>query len=204
MFDHDRDKDLSELIIKKLDRVKDQADRIEVKADRIEFAQKEIIRLLMKTPAPATQISILFSKSQGENMPLTLPIGDTDNFYVFGTAPTLGALLGPGQTISVVSSDPATIILTPDPTPVAVRAADATAAVPAGTPTILSGVVSMPATPAQPNVAIPCTFTVLNSDGSTAETQTDTATASETAATAIGELWGAATPVTSSTAAAKR
>jgi ABC-type transporter Mla subunit MlaD len=35
MFDHDRDKDLSELIIKKLDKLKDQADRIEEKLDAL-------------------------------------------------------------------------------------------------------------------------------------------------------------------------
>jgi hypothetical protein len=132
-------------------------------------------------------------------MPLILPIGDTSNEYIFGTAPFLGALLGPGQTISVVSADPASVILTPDSTPVPVRAADATASVPAGTPTMLSLVVSTPASPAQPNVPITCTATVLNADGSTAETLTDTVTASPTAATAIGDLFGVATAVTSST-----
>ena len=135
-------------------------------------------------------------------MPLILPVGDTDNFYIFGTAPFLGALLGPGQTASVVSADPNTVILTPDATPFPVRAADASASVPSGTPTILSGVVSTPATPAQPNVAINCTLTVLNADGSTAETLTDTVTVSPEAATAIGDLFGVATPVTSSTTTA--
>lgn len=133
-------------------------------------------------------------------MPLILPVGDTDNFYIFGTAPFLGALLGLGQTISAVSADPATVVLTKDPSPVAVRAADATASVPAGTPTMLSGVVSMPTSPAQPNVPISCTVTVLNADGSTAETLTDTVTVSPTAATAVGDLFGVATPVTSTTA----
>jgi hypothetical protein len=155
--------------------------------------------ILARLSPPATRISILFSKTKGENMPLILPVGDSDNFYIFGTAPSLGALLGPGQTISVVSADPATVDLTPDPTPVAVRAADATSAVPAGTPTILSGVVTSPASPAQPGVAITCTATVLNADGSTAESLTDTVTVSPTVATAIGDLFGAATPVTSST-----
>jgi hypothetical protein len=137
-------------------------------------------------------------------MPLTLPVGDSDNFYLFGTAPTMGALLGPGQTISVVSADPATVILTPDATPVPVRAADASPTVPAGTPTMLSGVVSSPASPAQPNVAITCTATVLNADGSTAESLTDTVTVSPSAATALGVLFGAASPVTASTAKVKR
>jgi hypothetical protein len=161
------------------------------------------LRQLIELLGPsASGISILFSKSKGENMPLILPVGDTDNFYIFGTAPFLGALLGPGQTISVVSADPATVILTPDATPVPVRAVDASTAVPAGTPTMLSGVVSAPTPPAQPNVAITCTVTVLNSDGTTAETLTDTVTVSPTAATAIGDLFGVAAPVTSSTSTA--
>ena len=151
---------------------------------------------------PATRISILFGSLKGANTPLTLPVGDTDTFYLFGTAPFLGALLGPGQTISVVSSDPNTVILTPDATPVPVRPADASAAVPAGTPTMMSGVVSAPASPAQPGVAINCTWTILNADGSTAETDTDTVTMSPTAATAVGDLFGTATPVTSSTTTA--
>ena len=161
------------------------------------------IETLVAQLRAATGISILFSKSKGENMPLTLPLGDSDEFYIYGTAPTLGALLGPGQTISVVSADPNTVVLTPDATPKPVAAADATAAVPAGTPTILSGVVSASVSPAQPNVAIICTATVLNSDGSTAETLTDTVTVSPQAASAIGVLFGAPTPVTSSSAKPK-
>jgi hypothetical protein len=141
-------------------------------------------------------------------MPLILPVGDQDTFYILGTAPFLGALLGPGQTISVVSDDPATVLLTPDASPKPVSAADATSDVPAGTPSILSGVVSSPAAPAKPNVAIPVTATVLNADGSTAETLSDTVTVSPQAATAIGDLFGVAVPVTSSTtpatAAAKK
>jgi len=137
-------------------------------------------------------------------MPLTLPQGQTDNFYLYGTAPFLGALLGPGQTISAVSADPLTVILTPDPTAVPVRTGDASATVPAGTPTVLSGVVSSPASPAQLNTLIVCTATVLNADGSTAESLTDTVEISTTAATAIGDLFGSATTVTSSTAKAKK
>src|ERR1039458_1991584 len=163
--------------------------------------EREILKELRRLTNPVpSRIGILFSKSKGENMPLILPIGDTDNFYIFGTAPFLGALLGPGQTISAVSADPATVVLTKDPSPVAVRAADATATVPAGTPTMLSGVVSSPGAPAQPNVPISCTVTVLNADGSTAETLTDTVTVSPTAATAVGDLFGVVTPVTSTTA----
>jgi hypothetical protein len=168
--------------------------------------EKEILkelRRLIKLLAPGAHgIGILFSKSKGENMPLILPVGDTDNFYIFGTAPFVGALLGSGQTISAVSADPNTVILTADPSPAAVRAADATPSVPAGTVTMLSGVVSMPASPAQLNVPITCTVTVLNADGSVAETLTDTVTVSPTAATAIGDLFGVATAVTSSTTTA--
>ena len=137
-------------------------------------------------------------------MPLILAIGDTSQEYIFGTAPNLGALLGPGQTITVVSADPATVILTPDTPPKPVQAADATTTVPAGTPTIWSAVVSGPAIPAQPNVPIIVTATVINSDGSTAESLTDTVEMSATAATAIGDLFGAAVPVTSSSAKPKK
>lgn len=134
-------------------------------------------------------------------MPLTLPVGDQDTFYILGTAPFLGALLGPGQTISVLSADPNTVTLTPDATARPVAAADATTAVPAGTPSILSGIVSSPASPAQPGVPISVTATVSNVDGTTGETLTDTVTVSPQAATAIGDLFGVATPVTGSTVA---
>jgi hypothetical protein len=139
-------------------------------------------------------------------MPVTLPAGGSDTFYIFGTAPFLGALLGPGQTISVLSADTATVTLTPDSTPNPISAADGTSAVPAGTPTMLSGVVAGLASPAQPNVPITCTATVLNADGSTAETLTDTATvnpALPASATAIGDLFGASVSVTKSTTKAK-
>jgi hypothetical protein len=150
-------------------------------------------------PDDATKIAFLFGKIKGEeHMPLTLPVGDQDNYYLYGTAPTLGALLGPGQSLQVTSADPNTVVITPDPTPIPVRSADATSSVPAGTPTIQSGIVSSPTSPAQLGVPITIIATVLNSDGSTAETLTDTVTVSPTAATAIGDLFGAATPLTSS------
>jgi hypothetical protein len=158
-------------------------------------------------PEAATQISILFSSTKEPNMPVTLPAGGSDDFYIYGTAPFLGALLGPGQTISLVSADPATVALTPDSPAKPVSAADATTDVPAGTPTILSGQVSGAASPAQPNVAIVCTATVLNADGSAAESLTDTATVNPSmpkSATAIGVLFGPNAPVTSSTSRAKK
>src|ERR1700685_1441445 len=73
----------------------------------------------LRKPPSATKLSILFSKSKGENMPLTLPTGDQDTYSILGTKPFLGALLGPGQTLSVVSADTTngTFTLTPDPTP---------------------------------------------------------------------------------------
>src|ERR1700722_17797948 len=112
-------------------------------------------------------------------MPLILPIGDTSQEYIFGTAPSLGALLGPGQTITVVSADPATVLLTQDSPAKPVQSADASPTVPAGTPTIWSAVVSGPAnsaSPAQPNVPIVVTATVNNSDGSVAESLNVTVT----------------------------
>jgi hypothetical protein len=127
-------------------------------------------------------------------MPLTLPLGDQDTYSIVGTAPFLGALLAVGQTLSVTSADPATVGVSPDataqPTPAGVTGA------PAGTPTIGSGTVTAATAPAQPNVAIAITATVSNLDGTPAETIFDTVTVSPQAATAIGELFGVAVPVT--------
>lgn len=134
-------------------------------------------------------------------MPLTLPVGDQDKFYLFGTAPFLGALLAAGQTVNVVSADTATVSISADSPAKPVATADGTPTVPAGTPTIFSGTVVAAAIPAQPNVAIAVTATVLNADGSTAETLTDTVTVSPQAATAIGDLFGVATPVASTVSA---
>lgn len=124
-------------------------------------------------------------------MPLTLPLGDKDQGWVTvsidnhdGKGPVLQSALPTGQTLTpLVSPDPATFTLTMDATPV----------VNPTSPTVASFVVASAATPAQPNVALTVTLTVLNADGSTAAKATDTVTVSETATEAVGDLFG--TPV---------
>lgn len=152
-----------------------------------------------RPPATATALSILFSKAKGENMPLILPLGDQDTYSIVGTAPFLGALLAAGQTLNVISADPATVVITPDATAQPTPAG--TAGAPVGTPAIGSGTVTAASSPAQPNVAIAITATVVNPDGSAAETISDTVTVSPGAATAIGELFGVAVPITATAGA---
>ena len=146
-------------------------------------------------PQPATSISIRFKKAKGENMPLSLPDTMQDTYVIVGkdAMGVLGAQLAAGQTLSVVSSDPATVLVTPDASP-APTSGDP--GVPDGTPTVGSGSVKSANPPAQPNVAITVTATVTNADGSVAETVSDTVTITPGVATSVGELFGAAVPVT--------
>jgi hypothetical protein len=133
-------------------------------------------------------------------MPLTLPAGGSDTYDIIGvksgTPPMVGLQLASGQTITVVSSDPNTVAISADATPVATAVAEALAdgtPVPAGTPTVASGTVSGAANPAQANVAINVTATVSNADGTVAETATDTVTvnpALPATADSIGVLFG--------------
>ena len=145
-------------------------------------------------PLPATSVNIYFT-TKGTNVPLSLPDSMQDTYSIVGkdAAGLLGAQLAPGQTIEVVSADPATVLVVPDPTPQPVPAGES---VPAGTATVASGTVKSAAPPAQPNVPVSVTATVKNADGSVAETISDTVTITPGVATSVGELFGAATPVT--------
>ena len=149
-------------------------------------------------PAALTSIQFVFNPITGEEkMPLQLPDTQSDTYSIIGTDAlgVLGASLGAGQTVTVVSSDPATVLLTPDASPLPVPAGETA---PAGTPTIASGVVASAQPPVQPNVPISVTATVLNADGTTAATVTDTVTIIPGALASVGELFGPTTPLASS------
>ena len=124
-------------------------------------------------------------------MPLSMGVGQTVDYYI-DAKDDLGfftATLGSGQTISVVSSDPATVVLTPDTT---VRKA------PDGTVCVASGKAASAKPPAQPGVAINITGSVLNADGTPGTDDNgaviapavDTITINPGQAHALGELFG--------------
>jgi len=113
-------------------------------------------------------------------MPLTLPQNLTDDFFVVGDEP-----LAAGQTLSVVSADPATVVITSDTT---VRP-DPTAP-PDESFTLGSGKVAAAATPAQIGVPISITASVKNADGSAGPTMSDTVTIVAPGLTKIGVLFG--------------
>lgn len=124
-------------------------------------------------------------------MPLTLPVGDqVQGFVTVGiitppaTTPVLQSALPAGQSVQpLISPDTNTFTVTMDSPPVTDP----------NSPTVASFLVKSAPTPAQPNVALPITLNILNSDGSVAATATDTVTVSETAKEVVGDLFG--TPV---------
>ena len=157
--------------------------------------------ILSETVPPAFMVAFEFSSQpKGElNMPLSLPANtQNEKYYIIGTDANgiTGAQLASGQTITVVSADPNTVVVTPD----------ATAAVDnEGVQSVASGTVVPAATPAQLNVAINVTATVLNSDGTTAETAVDTVTVTPAVlgvAVSIGELFEE--PISVASAAKKK
>jgi hypothetical protein len=107
-----------------------------------------------------------------------------EKYYIIGTDASglTGAPLASGQTITVVSADPNTVVFTPD----------ASAAVDnESVQSVASGGVAVGPTPVL-NSAITVTATVLNSDGSTAESLTDTVTITPAVpgvAVSIGDLF---------------
>ena len=173
---------------------------------RIAVALERLVRLNTPAPPPlAAKLTLRFGSPipipKGEaKMPLNLPDDDEAPYFIVGqnAKKAWGASLGSGQTITVVSADPATVGVTPDatpqPTPSELKMPDGTT-IPAGTPTVASGMVSSAAVPASPNQAITITATVNNADGSAAESISDTVSVVPGAAVAIGELFGAVTPV---------
>jgi hypothetical protein len=151
----------------------------------------EKIEAELVTPPSATEIAFSFTRNKGElNMPEILPDNDQDTFFIIGTDPAgvQGSPLAPGQTVAVVSADPATVIVTLDASPKTATN---------GLASVASGIIASAQPPAQPNVAITLTATVSNADASVAETITDTVTVTPGAASKIGVLFGPNTPVTS-------
>jgi len=149
----------------------------------------EILEALAARPKEV----VAFKLKTGEsNMPLTLPFGDQDQFFVslsVNGAPVGAFPNGPDgkpQTASVTSSDPNTVTLTLDTT--AEPDTD-------GTVTVASGTVIAAGTPAQPNVPITVTLNINNADGSVAASATDTVTVSKSAIEATGILFGTPVPV---------
>jgi hypothetical protein len=143
--------------------------------------------LTQVTPLPAISVEIEFSsQSEGEsNMPLSMPANHTgEKYFIIGKDATglLGAQLATGQTINVISSDPNTVVIAPDATPGVDNE---------NTQSVASGGVTVGPTPAL-NTAVTVTATVLNADGSTAETASDTVTITAAVpgvATSVGVLF---------------
>jgi hypothetical protein len=117
-------------------------------------------------------------------MPLNMPDNLTDDYFIVGSDAlgVDGAVLATGQTISVVSSDPATVIITPDATPRA-NPTD-------GSACVASGKVSSAQPPAKPNTAVNVTASIANADASAGPSITDTVTITPGALASVGELFG--------------
>src|ERR1700675_2477879 len=103
-------------------------------------------------------------------MPVNISVGKTDTYSIVGKSKSgkVGITLLANQVVTVTSADPATVIITPDPSPLPTPQdfvlADGTA-VPAGNPNQQSGVISGPAAPAQLNPPINVTLHLANTDG---------------------------------------
>ena len=124
-------------------------------------------------------------------MPLTLPDNQAVAYYISAVDDhgLDGATLGSGQTDTVTSSDPATVVLTPDATP---------KPAPDGSASIASGMAS-PASPvAAPNKPITITSHIANADGTPGTDDngnvindaTDTVTIAPGQAKSAGVLFG--------------
>lgn len=121
-------------------------------------------------------------------MALQLPDNDSAPFFIIGTDAkgAKGASLPDGAKIDVTSADPNTVAVELDATP---------GLDPDGNQSIASGKLTSPATVAQPNVPISLNAQVTLSDGSAGDSATDTVTVKPGTEVALGEVFGAATPV---------
>jgi hypothetical protein len=120
-------------------------------------------------------------------MPLKMNPNQTDDYFIVADA-----ALTPTQTLSVVSADPNTVLLTPD---AVVRNFPGTAPDPTENVTIGSGKVGVGPTPVL-RTPINCTASVADTDpnGTPLAPQTDTCEFDPKVATKIGELFGTPTP----------
>ena len=136
-------------------------------------------------------------------MPLTLPDNQQKRIFIIGkdAKGVLGATLDVGQTCTITSADPDTVLITHDPTPVPTLGVDG---VPDGTPTVASAIVDSPATVANPDQPIDVHAQVNNADGSPADSADDTVTIAPGTQESIGEAFGAAQAVSAPVPAAKK
>ena len=137
-------------------------------------------------------------------MPLTAPANtQNEKFFAIGVDASglSGASLGPGQTISIVSSDPNTVDFGPADSP---AQADAE-----GVASMLSCAVIFKNPPAQLGVPVNVTLSILNSDGSPADGTPLVDTVTVTApvagvAVSVGDLFEQGVQAAGLAAAAKK
>jgi hypothetical protein len=177
----------------------DQWQRLLDRLDRLaKLAQEtlEVNKAILKALTEPNRIASIRFGGGKTNMSLTLPVGQTDKYYLTlqDAAGDYLTALDPGETVAVVSADPATILITPDATP----AQDPDQGAPA---TVASGTISIPIPPGAPNKPITITATFTLSDGTTVDaTVSDTVTASNAGGRKAGILFGTPTPLQSSSA----
>jgi hypothetical protein len=133
-------------------------------------------------------------------MPLKLSPTNSDTFFIIGKddSGNPGVALLPGQSVSVTSADPSTVVITMDSPAKPTLGA---AGVPDGTLTLASGTVKAASPVAQMNVAINVTAHIANADGNPVlddsgvaiPDQVDTVTIQANLLKSIGELFGTAT-----------
>jgi hypothetical protein len=140
------------------------------------------IMLELKPKVAGEAVSIAIKFEERKKMPLQITSNNTnEKFFIIGTDKDglAGAQLAPGQTITVVSSDPTVVDFKLDPAPLP----DAE-----GVASVASGSVN----PVKVGGPINCTATVVNADGTPAESVVDTVTVVAPApgvAVSIGELF---------------
>jgi hypothetical protein len=135
-------------------------------------------------------------------MPLTAPANTlNERFYAIGVDASglSGASLGPGQTIKIVSADPATVDFGPADSPAGKDAE--------GVQSMLSCAIIFKNPPAQLNVPINVTLSILNADGSAADGTplVDTVTVTPAVAgvaVSVGDLFENGIPVAAARAGA--
>jgi hypothetical protein len=137
---------------------------------RLGKEQLEVNRAILKALQHPTEV-VAFKFKTGVNMPLLIPATDQPDqgFVTLTVNGTAVNVIPSGQTIQLVSADPATFTIAQDAT---------TVADPDGTVVAASFLVTPINPPAQPNVAVNATLNILNADGTVAATVTDTVTVS--------------------------
>lgn len=137
---------------------------------RVQKESLEVNRAILKVLQRPTEV-VSFKFKTGVNMPLLIPATDQPDqgFVTLTVNGTAVSSIPSGQTLQLVSADPATFTIAQDAT---------TVADPDGTVVAASFLVTPINPPAQPNVAVNATLNILNADGTVATTVTDTVTVS--------------------------